>query len=147
MKTLEKEKVVARKSRSVASLKPAAHSPAAPSPAVRPTVSVRARVVARPSRRSRVLADLLTRTVVFASVLGVTYFASTLGGYVVLERARQGARHGTERAAYARAEAQEARESIEVLTNPTTLRAWAETHGFVAGEATVTHGDALVAHR
>lgn len=113
-------------------------------PSVRPNIALRTRIVARPTRRRLALGALVNRTMIFAATMGLAYFASTLGGYVLLERARQDARRGEERAAYAQKEAKEAKEAIEALTNPSTLRMWAETHGFVPGEAS---SEGLVARR
>lgn len=127
MKLLEKETVhVAR---------PRAFAPALP--AAPPRVAIRARVVERsvPGRPTKSSGEVLNRIVAFAFILGVTYVGSTLMGYVALERARQGVRQGAERAAFARAEARLARVSIENLTDPAMLHAWADAHGFVAGGA------------
>jgi hypothetical protein len=120
MKLLEKEGVVV-----------APVVVARPTVETRPDIAVRGRVVRRVRRNP--LAEVCTRTAVLALAVGSVYVTSTLAGYVVLERARQSARHGAERAAYARAEAKAAREGIEALTNPAALRAWADAHGFVAG--------------
>ena len=142
MKVLEKDKVVARKGQARV-----ARAVVAARPVARPAVAVRARVLPATKRRSAALAEFSSRMVVFATLVGLTYVGSTLGGYVMLERARQTARHGTERAAFARAEAREARASIEALTNPSAMSAWATAHGFVAGQATEIHGGDLVAGR
>ena len=122
MKLLEKDRVVARKAH-VAAPRPVV----APRPVTKPAIAVRARVVSRPATRRHVRRDeVLNRVVAFAAILGVTYVGSTLAGYVMLERARQSARHADGRASFDRAEAQAARASIEALTNPTTLHAWAD---------------------
>ncbi|GEM_PF-5403767 len=120
MKLLEKEGVVV-----------APVVVARPTIETRPEIAVRGRVVRRARRNP--LVGVCARAATFGLAVGAVYVTSTLAGYVVLERARQGARHGAERAAYARAEAKAAREGIETLTNPTALRAWADAHGFVAG--------------
>lgn len=145
MKVLERE-------REVVSRQPGARALVAPRPVERPRIEVRGRVTTRSApRRNAALETLCNRTVAFAAILGVTYVGSTLAGYVTLERARQSARHGEARATYARAEAQEARASIEALTNPTALRAWADAHGFVPAQAAApapeTQGSGLVASR
>ena len=134
MKLLEREKVTTHtKARTLVAPRPVGSRSATPK------ITVRAHVVSRPSpRRGAGLGELCNRIVAFAAVVGVTYVGSTLGGYVMLERARQSARHGEQRAVYARAEAKAARASIEALTNPTGLRTWADAHGFEAGPAKVT---------
>lgn len=143
MKLLEKERVVAPKAPTRR-----ARALVAPRLVERPTVVLRTRSAARPSlRRNAALSDATGRLVVFAAIVGLTYVGSTLGGYVMLERARQTARHGIQRAAFARAEAKQARASIEALTNPADLNAWATVHGFVPGQATGLHGSGLVAQR
>jgi hypothetical protein len=135
MKLLEKEEVVVRTPRQVVGR-----------PVAKPTIAVRARVVTRPAKRKRGFDLLAARATAFAAIVGLTYVSSTLAGYVALERARQSARHGAERAGFARREAKEAREAIESLTNPTALHAWANSRGFVAEEAPVPpHGGGLVA--
>ena len=141
MKLLEKEQIeVAIPPRVVA-----------PRPVAKPTIRVRARVASRrASTRSRNAELFAARTIMFCAIMGLTYVSSTLGGYVMLERARQQGRHGAERAAYARVEATSARESIEALTNPAALGAWAKAHGFVPGGAsnpTPTSGETRVAVR
>lgn len=102
-------------------------------PVVRPNLHVRARVVTRPRLRRK--SDLGARAFTFGAIMVLTYVFSTLAGYVTLEGARQSARRGMERAAFARSEAKDAREAIEALTNPTALRAWADGHGFVEAGA------------
>lgn len=138
MKLLDKEEITATEA-----------SLAAPRPAVRPNVVVRGRYVAqRAARRGTApLQEFCGRTFLLACFVGGAYVASTLGGYVVLERARQSARHGAERARYAQAQAKEARASIETLTNPAALRAWAEDRGFVTGAEAPTPRDERVARR
>ncbi len=127
MKLLEREKVTTHTK---------ARTLVAPRPVSKPTITVRARVVSRPvPRRGAGLGELCNRVVAFAAIVGVTYVGSTLGGYVMLERARQIARQGEQRAVYARAEAKAARASIEALTNPAGLRTWADAHGFEAGRS------------
>lgn len=143
MKLLEREEIVAPKTRTVS----APHSRKSRS-AAKPTIKINARVVTRPATRRKT--NVAGRIATFVAVLGLTYVSSTLAGYVALERARQATRHGSERAAYARQEAKKAREAIETLTNPTVLRVWADAHGFVAGqapEADLPHGGTLVAQR
>lgn len=143
MKLLEKEPLVAPQARPVA----------APRPVARPNLEVRARVVSRPAhRRNAALETWLNRTVAFAAIVGVTYVGSTLAGYVMLERTHQSVRRAEARADFARSEAKEARASIEALTSPAVLRAWASGHGFVPTKAldplpTRTHGETLVARR
>lgn len=138
MKVLEKDQAVARKAHTAAP-----RSVAAPRPVARPRIAVRARVVSRPAISRHARRDAaLNRFVAFVAVLGVTYLASTMLGYVTLERARQSARHAEGRAAFARAEAQEARASIESLTNPAALRAWADAHGFEPTHAVPTPASA-----
>ena len=134
MKVLERERVVQGKARGLD----------APRPVARPSVSVRSRRVAGPARRTAALGALCGRIVAFAAVVGVAYVGRTLAGYVALERARQGARHGEARASFARTEAESVRASIEALTNPGDLRAWADAHGF---EAVHRQGSGLVARR
>lgn len=137
MKLLEKEEIVTQ-----------APEASAPRYVEKTDIAVRARVATRAAKRqASPFNDFCARTVLFACLVGGTYVASTLGGYVVLERARQSARHGSERAAYARGQAKEARESIEALTNPTALRAWADERGFVAGSRPDEVKDARVAQR
>ena len=124
MNLLEKEKIATATPRALV----------APRPIAKPTIRVRARVVSYPAaRRAARGGQIVGRLTLFFGLVGLTYVSSTLGGYVMLERARQQGRHGEERAAYARREASAARESIEALTNPAALRVWANGHGFVAG--------------
>ncbi len=135
MKVLEREEIFEQ-------------APVAPRHVERTNIAVRGRVAAKHAKRGpSPFADFCNRTVAFACVVGAVYVASTLGGYVVLERARQTARHGAERAKYARGQAKEARESIEALTNPNALRAWAEERGFVAGSQPTKVEDTRVAQR
>ena len=147
MKLLEKERIEV----ATPTPTPTPTRVVAPRPVATPTIRVRARVVSRPApKRSRGAELVVARTVMFCAIMGLTYVSSTLGGYVMLERARQLGRHGAERAAYARVEATSARESIEALTNPAALGAWAKAHGFVPGGAPAeapTDGEARVAVR
>lgn len=114
----------------------APRSRVAPRPIAKPTIRINAHVVATPARRrSRSATGLATRLSMLAGLMGITYVSSTLAGYVMLERARQQGRHGEARATYARGEAAAARASIEALTNPATLHAWADAHGFVTETA------------
>ena len=137
MKVLEKERVVAPPERSGRGHVRVARAVAAPRPTAQPAVTLRTRVVPATRRRNAALAEFCNRVVAFSAIVGLTYVGSTLGGYVMLERARQASRHGVERATYARSQAKAARASIESLTNPSDLGAWGKAHGFVPGGAGV----------
>ena len=140
MKLMEKETPVAPKARRVAT----------PRTALRPKLTIHARVVDGPSRQRRLAIEAwVNRAVTFAAIVGVTYVGSTLAGYVGLERARQSVRRSEVRAAYARKEAKSARAAIETLTSPATLRDWASGHGFAPGQAidATVHGATFVARR
>lgn len=142
MKLLDKEPIVAPRARALM-----------PNAVVRtetlPSISVRARVVRRPKAIPLSATEVLNGIVAFAAIFGVVYVGSTLLGYVGLERARQTARHGADRAAFARSQAEAARASIEALTSPNALGAWATTHGFApAAPITLSKpGSVLVAQR
>ena len=148
MKLLEKDRPATRRAHAAAP-----RPVASPRSLAKPIVVVRARVVSRPAPYRHARRDAaLNAVVAFAAVVGLTYVGSTLAGYVVLERARQSARHADARASYARSEAQSARTSIEALTNPAVLRTWAETHGFASAHPALAptpdaKGSDLVARR
>lgn len=103
---------------------PAIRSPLKGRPASRPTL----RVVA--GRRTRINAAALVT--LFVVVGGSTFFASSLVGHVMVEKARREGIWARERAGDARKSEALLRSRVDELTSLGAVEAWAHSHGFVA---------------
>jgi len=81
-------------------------------------------------RRTRVnTAALLT---LFLVVGGSTFFASSLAGHVMVEKARREGISARQRAGDARKAGALLRARVDALTSLGAVEAWANSHGFVA---------------
>lgn len=86
------------------------------------------RVVSGTRWRPRVLAA----ATVFVTVGGLTFFASSLLGHVMVEKARREGISARGRAMEARKAESTLRSRIDSLTSLGAVEAWAQAHGFVA---------------
>jgi hypothetical protein len=116
-------------------------------PAVEPTLTAARTIylndtatvpVVVPRRRARSktktvdLAALLGASVSFIIIAGLTCFAASLIGNVMVEKARRDGIRSMERARFAARESAALREQVQALTSPKAIDDWAKANGFVA---------------
>ncbi|MFN8218793.1 MAG: hypothetical protein U0S12_01500 [Fimbriimonadales bacterium] len=98
-----------------------------------PFVSPRPVATVTPTRfRPAVRVLSLGRLAAFGLVAGVTFFASSMSGNVMLERARQERRAATKAEAMAKSQAAFLQDDLDRERSLAQISAWAEGHGFVA---------------
>lgn len=99
----------------------------------------RTEVLARPRIRARATtktnALLAVRTSVFLSTVAFTYVAGSLGGQVLLEKARRESLHSLARAQEARQAEAVLRHQVDGLLSLDSIAGWARANGFVAPDA------------
>jgi len=84
-----------------------------------------------------VLTLILSRAVLFALLTLGIFFASSLAGQVMVEKARRDGLRAVERNKAATKEVALIRESVQALTSSTAIQAWAERNGFIPPEGLV----------
>ena len=89
------------------------------------------------TRRARALSleAIAAKVIVFGFVVGVTYCASSLAGYTLMEKARKDAQRYQKRAASARQEASSLRAEVNALKGVAMVRDWAEFRGYMSSVA------------
>lgn len=97
----------------------------------RPQPQLRVEVGVKPGTRSLVL----RRAMLFGVLALSTFMASSLGGMVMVEKARREGIHAVDRAKSAAKDEAILRDRVQTMTGPAAVDSWAEQHGFVAPEA------------
>jgi hypothetical protein len=88
---------------------------------------------AKAKRRSIAMAQATT----FAIIAGITFMASSLGGHVMVEKARREGLRAAERAREARKVEAVLRQKIDYMSSLSTVEAWATSHSFIAPDGLV----------
>jgi hypothetical protein len=102
----------------------------------RPKPQLRVEQGIRPSTLSRVVA----RSVVFGVLTLGIFFASSLAGQVMVEKARRDGIRAAERLKTAGKEQAILRDRVLSMTRSSTVSAWAQENGFVSLDAIVEEG-------
>lgn len=80
----------------------------------------------------------------FVTVLGVSYFSSSMVGSVMLERERMARKVATEGTALSASSLTNVKREVERLSEQKAVSAWAKAHGFVAAidlpKSSLNHG-------
>ena len=97
----------------------------------RPKPQLRVEQGVRPAVGSKVLA----RSALFGALTLSVFFASSLAGQVMVEKARRDGMHAVQRAKDAVKEESLLREQVQSMTRSSAVDTWAQEHGFVAPEA------------
>jgi hypothetical protein len=92
----------------------------------------RARSRARSRAKTIDIAAVLGGTIAFVIVAGLTCFAASLMGNVMVEKARRDGIGSMERARFAARESAALREEVQALTSPKAIDDWAQAKGLVA---------------
>lgn len=103
------------------------------------------RVVQRAKRHPA--ATIIRRIFVFASLSGLVYLSSSLGGNVLLEQARQDGKQALRRTQIARERQSTLQRQVNKLTSLGSIRGWARANGFVESviQSNAYEGDKRVA--
>ncbi|HVT13437.1 MAG TPA: hypothetical protein VHE55_14315 [Fimbriimonadaceae bacterium] len=99
----------------------------------RPKPQLRVEQGTAPSTASRVL----SRSAALASVTLAVFFASSLAGQVMVEKARRDGLHAVGRARDAAKEVALLRQSVQDMTQPSRVDEWAQENGFVSPDSLV----------
>lgn len=92
-------------------------------------------------------ATIFRRILTFASLSGLVYLSSSLGGNVLLEQARQDGKQALRRTQVARERHSTLQRQVNKLTSLGSIRGWARANGFVESviQSNGTEGDRRVA--
>ncbi|HWA84297.1 MAG TPA: hypothetical protein VG820_12710, partial [Fimbriimonadaceae bacterium] len=99
----------------------------------RPKPQLRVEQGTAPSVASRVL----TKSATLVAVTLAVFFASSLSGQVMVEKARRDGLRAVGRAKDAAKEVALLRQSVQDMTQPSRIDAWAEENGFVSPDSLV----------
>lgn len=102
----------------------------------RPKPQLRVEQGVRPRTRTNVLAKVVVFGVLTASV----FFASSLAGQVMVEKARRDGIRATERLKSAAKEEAILRDRVLSMTRESAIATWAQENGFTAPEALAEEG-------
>jgi hypothetical protein len=91
-------------------------------------------VIARPQPKANVMSEVLSRSMVFAFFASAAFLGTTLGGHVMVEKARREGIRAVERSFAASRDATSLRQRVEVLTSEKSIEDWARLNGFVASD-------------